>query len=238
MVPGATRRSVGRCTRMLAPCWWPFAAASGPPGCSPGWCAVAPSDIVAVVNVGDDTVLHGLHISPDLDTVTYTLAGMDNRETGWGVAGETWATMDELARIGGEDWFRLGDRDLATHLFRTGRLHDGATLSEVTAELTRRRGIEVRLVPVTDEPLRTRLTLGEATALGAGRNRGRIPGLLRPATPRRRRDGRQVRGRVQRRDRRRACSTRWHRRAGSWCARRTPSSRSSRSSPCQACSTC
>ena len=102
--------------------------------------AVVPSDILAVVNVGDDTVLHGLHISPDLDTVTYTLAGMDNRETGWGVAGETWATMDELARIGGEDWFRLGDRDLATHLFRTGRLHDGATLSEVTAELTRRRG--------------------------------------------------------------------------------------------------
>ncbi len=128
--------------------------------------AVAPSDVVAVVNVGDDTVLHGLHISPDLDTVTYTLAGMDNRETGWGVAGETWAAMDELARIGGEDWFRLGDRDLATHLFRTGRLHDGATLSEVTAELARRRRIQVRLVPVTDEPLRTRLTLSEATALG------------------------------------------------------------------------
>ncbi len=68
---------------------------------------VAPSDIVAVVNVGDDTVLHGLHVSPDLDTVTYTLAGMDNRETGWGVAGETWTTMNELARIGGADWFRL-----------------------------------------------------------------------------------------------------------------------------------
>jgi LPPG:FO 2-phospho-L-lactate transferase len=129
--------------------------------------AVAPSDIVAVVNVGDDTLLHGLHISPDLDTVTYTLAGIDNRETGWGVAGETWATMDELARIGGEDWFRLGDRDLATHLFRTGRLRDGATLSEVTAELAERRGIQVKLLPVSDDPVRTRVTLGEATALGA-----------------------------------------------------------------------
>ncbi len=128
---------------------------------------VAPSDIVAVVNVGDDTVLHGLHISPDLDTVTYTLAGLDNRETGWGMAGETWATMDELTRIGGEDWFRLGDRDLATHLFRTGRLRGGATLSEVTSALAERRGVEVRLLPVSDDPVRTRLTLGETTVLGA-----------------------------------------------------------------------
>ncbi len=102
---------------------------------------VPADDITAIVNVGDDMVLHGLHISPDLDTVTYTLAGMDNRETGWGVAGESWAVMDELARLGGEDWFRLGDRDLATHLFRTGRLRAGAPLSAVTAELAGRRGI-------------------------------------------------------------------------------------------------
>jgi LPPG:FO 2-phospho-L-lactate transferase len=127
---------------------------------------VRPSDIVAVVNVGDDTLLHGLHVSPDLDTVTYTLAGMDNRETGWGVAGETWTTMDELARIGGEDWFRLGDRDLATHLFRTGRLGEGQTLSEVTAALAERRGVGVHLLPVSDDPVRTRLTLGEKTELG------------------------------------------------------------------------
>jgi LPPG:FO 2-phospho-L-lactate transferase len=128
---------------------------------------VAPPDIVAIVNVGDDTVLHGLHVSPDLDTVTYTLAGIDNRETGWGVAGETWAAMDELGRIGGEDWFRLGDRDLATHLFRTGRLREGQTLSEVTAALAQRREIGVRLLPVSDDPVRTRLTLAEATVLGA-----------------------------------------------------------------------
>jgi len=127
---------------------------------------VPPEDITAIVNVGDDMVLHGLHISPDLDTVTYTLAGMDNRDTGWGVAGETWAVMDELARIGGEDWFRLGDRDLATHLFRTGRLHAGDTLSMVTAQLCARRGITVRMLPVTDDPLRTRVTLAQASPLG------------------------------------------------------------------------
>ncbi len=125
-----------------------------------------PEDITAIVNVGDDTVLHGLHISPDLDTVTYTLAGMDNRETGWGVAGESWTVMEELARLGGEDWFRLGDRDLATHLFRTGRLRAGDSLSAVTADLCVRRGIAVRMLPVTDDPLRTRLTLAETTPLG------------------------------------------------------------------------
>ena len=128
--------------------------------------AVPPDRITAIVNVGDDMVLHGLHISPDLDTVAYTLAGMDNRETGWGVAGESWAVMDELGQLGGEDWFRLGDRDLATHLFRTGRLRGGEPLSSVTAELGRRRGIAVRLLPVTDDPLRTRVTLAEQSALG------------------------------------------------------------------------
>jgi LPPG:FO 2-phospho-L-lactate transferase len=127
---------------------------------------VPAEDITAIVNVGDDTVLHGLHISPDLDTVTYTLGGIDNQETGWGVAGETWVVMDELARLGGEDWFRLGDRDLATHLFRTGRLRAGEPLSTVTAELARRRGIGVRLLPVTDDVLRTRLTLAGSTPLG------------------------------------------------------------------------
>ena len=128
---------------------------------------VVPADgITAIVNVGDDLVLHGLHVSPDIDTITYTLAGMDNRETGWGVTGESWAVMDELARLGGEDWFRLGDRDLATHLFRTGRLRAGAPLSTVTAELATRRGVGVRLLPVTDDALRTRVTLAETSPLG------------------------------------------------------------------------
>ena len=132
-----------------------------------GLVRVVPGDeITAVVNVGDDMVLHGLSISPDLDTVTYTLAGLDNRETGWGMAGESWAVMDELGRLAGEDWFRLGDRDLATHLFRTGRLAAGETLSTVTAALCERRGVAVRLLPVTDDPLRTRLTLAAASSLG------------------------------------------------------------------------
>jgi LPPG:FO 2-phospho-L-lactate transferase len=132
-----------------------------------GLVRVVPGDeITAIVNVGDDMVLHGLSISPDLDTVTYTLAGMDNRETGWGVAGESWAVMDELARLGGEDWFRLGDRDLATHLFRTGRLAAGQPLSAVTAALCERRGIAVHMLPVTDDPLRTRVTLAAQSDLG------------------------------------------------------------------------
>jgi LPPG:FO 2-phospho-L-lactate transferase len=125
-----------------------------------------PHDITAIVNVGDDMVLHGLHISPDLDTLTYTLAGMDNRDTGWGVADESWRVMDELAQLGGESWFRLGDRDLATHLFRTELMRNGQPLSTVTAELMARRGIGVHLLPVTDDPLRTRVTLAEQTELG------------------------------------------------------------------------
>jgi LPPG:FO 2-phospho-L-lactate transferase len=127
---------------------------------------VPPSSITAIVNVGDDTVLHGLHISPDLDTITYTLAGMDNRETGWGVVGESWTVMDELARLGGESWFRLGDRDLATHLFRTERLGAGDSLTEVTASIAAQRQIDVRLLPVTDDRVRTMLTLADATDLG------------------------------------------------------------------------
>jgi LPPG:FO 2-phospho-L-lactate transferase len=127
---------------------------------------VPPASLTAIVNVGDDTVLHGLHISPDLDTITYTLAGMDNRETGWGVVGESWTVMEELARLGGESWFRLGDRDLATHLFRTERLQAGDSLSEVTASLAARRRIEVRLLPVTDDAVRTMVTLAEKTELG------------------------------------------------------------------------
>jgi LPPG:FO 2-phospho-L-lactate transferase len=127
---------------------------------------IDPSTITAVVNVGDDTVLHGLHISPDLDTITYTLAGLDNRDTGWGMAGESWTVMDELAELGGESWFRLGDRDLATHLFRTEMLGSGAALSAVTAAIATRRHLGVRLLPVTDEPLRTMLTLDEDSDLG------------------------------------------------------------------------
>jgi LPPG:FO 2-phospho-L-lactate transferase len=127
---------------------------------------VPPSSVTAIINVGDDMVIHGLHISPDIDTVTYTLAGMDNRQTGWGVVGESWTVMDALAELGGESWFRLGDRDLATHLFRSERLGAGDSLSTVTRVLAERRKVEVHLLPVTDDVLQTRLTLREATELG------------------------------------------------------------------------
>lgn len=120
---------------------------------------LAPTQITAVVNVGDDTELHGLHISPDLDTVLYTLAGAINAETGWGLTGESWTVMEALEKLGGLTWFRLGDNDIATHFFRTQRLAEGATLSEVTTELARARGVDVHLVPVSDDPVRTRLQL-------------------------------------------------------------------------------
>lgn len=119
---------------------------------------VDPEHITAIVNVGDDVVVHGLRVSPDLDTVTYTLAGVHNQEAGWGLAGESWRVMDELALLGGPTWFRLGDRDLATHLFRTGRLASGAALSEVTNELAWARGVRTRILPVTDDPVSTELT--------------------------------------------------------------------------------
>jgi len=132
-----------------------------------GMVEVVPAgDITALVNVGDDTDLHGLHISPDLDTVLYTLADAINTGTGWGLAGESWRVMEELGRLGGTTWFNLGDRDLATHLYRTQRLAEGATLGTVTAELADRFGVGVRLVPVTDDPLRTRLQLAGGAEVG------------------------------------------------------------------------
>jgi LPPG:FO 2-phospho-L-lactate transferase len=120
---------------------------------------VPPHQVAAVVNTGDDVVLHGLHVSPDLDTVLYTLTDRINPETGWGRAGETWTVMDALEELGGETWFRLGDRDLATHLYRTHRLGQGTPLSGVTADLARALGLAVRLLPVTDDRLETRVTV-------------------------------------------------------------------------------
>ena len=114
-----------------------------------------PSEITAVVNVGDDLTMHGLTICPDLDTIMYTLAGLNNAELGWGLAGESWRVMDELDTLGGEAWFRLGDRDLATHLYRSQRLSEGATKTQVTGELCRRLGVAVRLLPVTDDVVAT-----------------------------------------------------------------------------------
>ena len=114
-----------------------------------------PSEITAIVNVGDDLTMHGLTVCPDLDTIMYTLAGLNNHQLGWGLEGESWRVMQELDALGGEAWFRLGDRDLATHLYRSQRLAHGATKTEVTAELCDRLGVRVRLLPVTDDALAT-----------------------------------------------------------------------------------
>jgi LPPG:FO 2-phospho-L-lactate transferase len=122
--------------------------------------AVPPAEVTAIVNVADDEILHGLHVSPDLDTVTYTVAGAIDEERGWGLAGESWHAMEALARYPGAlTWFNLGDRDLATHLFRTHRLRQGAPLSQVTAEIARAWGLALRVLPVSDDPVRTRVTV-------------------------------------------------------------------------------
>lgn len=127
---------------------------------------VPPEEITAVVNTGDDLVLHGLHISPDLDTVTYTLSGAVNPETGWGLADETWAAMESLERYGGQSWFRLGDRDLATHLYRTQRLSEGGRLDEITAEVAVSWGLHLRLLPMSNDRVETRIALKSGDEIG------------------------------------------------------------------------
>jgi LPPG:FO 2-phospho-L-lactate transferase len=120
-----------------------------------------PDDLAIVVNIGDDFEHLGLHVSPDIDTVMYTLAGIANPETGWGIAGETWSFMDALGVLGGETWFRLGDRDLATHVERTRLLADGAPLSAVTARFARKLGVAATVVPASDDPVRTLVATDE-----------------------------------------------------------------------------
>jgi LPPG:FO 2-phospho-L-lactate transferase len=141
-----------------------------------GLLAVVPAGRVsAVVNTGDDTELHGLSISPDLDTITYTLAGAIDPQRGWGLSDETWRAMDALARYtsvrpdgsgAAATWFNLGDQDLATHLYRTARRREGATLTEVTAEIARAWGLGLRVLPMTDAPFRTLVELGAAGPAG------------------------------------------------------------------------
>jgi LPPG:FO 2-phospho-L-lactate transferase len=114
-----------------------------------------PESLTVVVNTGDDFEHLGFHISPDVDTVMYTLAGLANAETGWGLAGETWSFLDALGRLGGETWFRLGDRDLATHVERRRRLQAGQSLTEVTRALCAALGVRAAVLPMSDDRLRT-----------------------------------------------------------------------------------
>ncbi len=117
--------------------------------------ALPPGDLTVVVNTADDFDLWGLHISPDLDTVMYTLAGLANPETGWGVADESFAALEMLSRYGEDVWFKLGDRDLATHILRTARLNAGEPLTEITADLSAALNIPSKILPMCDEPVAT-----------------------------------------------------------------------------------
>ena len=121
-----------------------------------GLANVLPADALSiVVNTADDFEHLGLSISPDLDTVMYTLAGVANPETGWGLRGETWNVLDAIGRLGGDTWFRLGDKDLATHIERTRRLKGGETLSAITRRLAQQLGVKPTLLPMTDDPVST-----------------------------------------------------------------------------------
>ena len=117
--------------------------------------ALAPGELTVVGNVGDDVEVLGLHVSPDLDSLLYGLAGLRDEERGWGRAGETWRTVESAVAWGGEGWFRLGDLDLGLHLVRTQALRAGAPLSAVTARLAERAGVPSRILPASDDPLRT-----------------------------------------------------------------------------------
>jgi LPPG:FO 2-phospho-L-lactate transferase len=117
--------------------------------------AADPAGVTVVGNVGDDVEVLGVHVSPDLDSVLYALAGLNDEGRGWGRAGETWQALETVASLGGESWFSLGDRDLGLHLVRTQALRAGVPLSAVTARLVGALGIETRLLPATDDPLRT-----------------------------------------------------------------------------------
>ncbi|HEY3116652.1 MAG TPA: 2-phospho-L-lactate transferase [Chloroflexota bacterium] len=118
---------------------------------------VPPECVTAIVNTGDDLVFHGLHVSPDLDIIMYTLAGLINDQTGWGIAGDTFACLDFLSRYSDDTWFRLGDRDLATCIHRTGLLQSGQSLTDATVALSQRLGVGVRLLPMSNEPVPTQI---------------------------------------------------------------------------------
>lgn len=116
---------------------------------------LAPGELTVIGNVGDDVCVLGLHVSPDLDSVLYALAGLNDVERGWGRSGETWRALEAVSQWGGERWFMLGDLDLGLHLVRTQALRAGEPLSEVTARLVDAAGLASRLLPATDDPLRT-----------------------------------------------------------------------------------
>ena len=116
-----------------------------------------PAELTIVCNTGDDCIFHGLYISPDIDTITYTLAGLSDTEKGWGIKGDTFATLEQLRRLGNVAWFNLGDKDLATHIMRTRLLSEGRKLSEITDQIRRALGIRAAILPASDERVETRI---------------------------------------------------------------------------------
>ncbi|MEA3326674.1 MAG: 2-phospho-L-lactate transferase [Chloroflexota bacterium] len=127
---------------------------------------LSPQDLCVIVNTGDDFEYLSLRISPDLDTVCYMLAGVNNPQTGWGFTGETWVTFDHVANLAGPDWFRLGDKDLATHLVRTDRLNQGDLLSDITREFCQAWSVKHPVYPMTDDLVRTIVHTIDGEALG------------------------------------------------------------------------
>lgn len=139
---------------------------------------VDPQSVTAIVNTADDTILHGLNISPDIDTVTYTLSNAIDTERGWGLRDETWRAMKSLARfetvrpigsLAAPTWFNLGDADLATHFYRTVRLQEGATLTQVTDEIRRAFNLQVRIIPMSDEIVSTEVTVANCDSVVSGK---------------------------------------------------------------------
>jgi len=122
-----------------------------------GLSKVVSEDLTIIVNTGDDVTLHGLHISPDIDIITYTLAGIVDPEKGWGIKGDTFNCLDTLKQLGCEGWFNLGDRDLATHIYRTHLLKQGLKLSEVTSKIASSLGVTAQIIPMTDDRFQTKI---------------------------------------------------------------------------------
>jgi len=122
---------------------------------------IDPAELTIICNTGDDCVFHGLHISPDIDTITYTLAGLIDDAKGWGIKGDTFTTLEQLGRLGADTWFKLGDKDLATHIWRTGLLSERVRLSQATDLIRRTLGIKAAILPMSDDRVETRLRAGD-----------------------------------------------------------------------------
>ena len=119
--------------------------------------AIDPLELTIICNTGDDAVFHGLYVSPDVDTITYTLAGLSDSEQGWGIRGDTFVTLEQLRRLGNDAWFHLGDKDLATHITRTKLLNDGLKLSQVIDRMRRQLGVQAKILPMSDDRVETRV---------------------------------------------------------------------------------